>query len=63
MRRTQGDRGTMAVALASRFWRLGRPKIFHEVATHLQEPKTGIKYPRLLSETGKAPVQYTVWEE
>jgi len=28
-----------------------------------QEPKTGIKYPRLLSETGKAPVQYPVWEE
>jgi len=28
-----------------------------------QEPKTGIKYPRLLSETGKEPVQYPVWEE
>ncbi len=26
----------MAVALASRFWRLGRPKIYHEVATHLR---------------------------
>jgi REP element-mobilizing transposase RayT len=24
-----------AVALASRFWGLGCPKIFHEVATHL----------------------------
>ena len=28
-----------------------------------QEPKTGIKYPRLLSEVGKAPEQYPVWEE
>ena len=28
-----------------------------------QKPETGIKYPRLLSETGKAPVQYPVWEE
>jgi hypothetical protein len=28
-----------------------------------QEPKIDIKYPRLLSETGKAPVQYPVWEE
>jgi len=31
----EGGRGTMAVALASRFWRLGRPKINHEVATRL----------------------------
>ena len=28
-----------------------------------QEPKTGIKYPRLLSEVGNAPEQYPVWEE
>ena len=28
-----------------------------------QEPKTGIKYPRLLSEVGKAPEQYPIWEE
>jgi len=28
-----------------------------------QELKTGIKYPRLLSEVGKAPEQYPVWEE
>lgn len=28
-----------------------------------QEPKTGIKYPRLLSEVGKAPEQYPVLEE
>ncbi|WP_419586346.1 hypothetical protein [Thiolapillus sp.] len=27
----------MAVALASRFWRLGCPKIYHEVATRLSE--------------------------
>ncbi|MFC1350379.1 MAG: type IV secretory system conjugative DNA transfer family protein, partial [gamma proteobacterium symbiont of Phacoides pectinatus] len=27
-----------AVALASRFWGLGCPKIFHEVATHLTQP-------------------------
>jgi len=33
--RPQGGRGTMAAALASRFWRLGCPKIFHEVAAHL----------------------------
>ncbi|WP_419641434.1 5-formyltetrahydrofolate cyclo-ligase [Thiolapillus sp.] len=32
----------MAVALASRFWRLGCPKIYHEVATRL--------YDRLLRE-------------
>ncbi|WP_419621143.1 hypothetical protein [Thiolapillus sp.] len=34
--RTQDGRGTMAVALASRFWRLGCPKIYHEVATRLR---------------------------
>ncbi|MCU7915721.1 MAG: hypothetical protein KZQ65_07395, partial [Candidatus Thiodiazotropha sp. (ex Gloverina cf. vestifex)] len=28
-------RGITAVALASRFWGLGCPKIFHEVATRL----------------------------
>jgi len=28
-----------------------------------QKPEAGIKYPRLLSEVGKAPVQYPVWEE
>ena len=33
--RTQDGRGTMAVALVSRFWRLGCPKIYHEVATRL----------------------------
>ncbi|WP_419630706.1 hypothetical protein, partial [Thiolapillus sp.] len=32
-RRTAG--AIMAVALASRFWRLGCPKIYHEVATRL----------------------------
>ncbi|MFC1350567.1 MAG: SDR family oxidoreductase [gamma proteobacterium symbiont of Phacoides pectinatus] len=32
-RRTVG--AVTAVALASRFWGLGCPKIFHEVATHL----------------------------
>jgi len=31
----------MAVALASRFWRLGRPKIFHEVATRLHSHVIG----------------------
>jgi len=31
----QGGRVTMAVALASRFWRLGRPKINHQVPTRL----------------------------
>ena len=31
----QGGRGIMAVALASRFWRPGCPKINHEVATRL----------------------------
>ncbi|MCU7916014.1 MAG: hypothetical protein KZQ65_08970, partial [Candidatus Thiodiazotropha sp. (ex Gloverina cf. vestifex)] len=29
-------RGITAVALASRFWGLGCPKIFHEVATRLE---------------------------
>ncbi|MCU7915753.1 MAG: GNAT family N-acetyltransferase [Candidatus Thiodiazotropha sp. (ex Gloverina cf. vestifex)] len=33
--RTQDGRGVTAVALASRFWGLGCPKIFHEVATRL----------------------------
>ena len=32
-RRTAG--AIMVVALASRFWRLGCPKIYHEVATRL----------------------------
>ncbi|MCU7915338.1 MAG: FliM/FliN family flagellar motor C-terminal domain-containing protein, partial [Candidatus Thiodiazotropha sp. (ex Gloverina cf. vestifex)] len=31
-------RGITAVALASRFWGLGCPKIFHEVATRLIIP-------------------------
>ncbi|MCU7916132.1 MAG: methylated-DNA--[protein]-cysteine S-methyltransferase [Candidatus Thiodiazotropha sp. (ex Gloverina cf. vestifex)] len=35
--RTQDGRGITAVALASRFWGLGCPKIFHEVATRLRE--------------------------
>jgi hypothetical protein len=30
--RTQGGRGTSVAALASRFWGLGCPKIYHEVA-------------------------------
>ncbi|MFC1339501.1 MAG: hypothetical protein G8D28_10320, partial [gamma proteobacterium symbiont of Phacoides pectinatus] len=34
-RRTVG--AVTAVALASRFWGLGCPKIFHEVATHLRD--------------------------
>ncbi|WP_419632172.1 hypothetical protein [Thiolapillus sp.] len=33
-RRTAG--AIMVVALVSRFWRLGCPKIYHEVATRLQ---------------------------
>jgi len=32
---SRGGRSTMAVALASRFWRLRCPKIFNEVATRL----------------------------
>ena len=32
--------GITAVALASRFWGLGCPRIFHEVATHLKVKTT-----------------------
>ncbi|WP_419641263.1 hypothetical protein, partial [Thiolapillus sp.] len=35
-RRTAG--AIMVVALVSRFWRLGCPKIYHEVATRLMAP-------------------------
>ncbi|MCU7916202.1 MAG: hypothetical protein KZQ65_09995, partial [Candidatus Thiodiazotropha sp. (ex Gloverina cf. vestifex)] len=35
-------RGITAVALASRFWGLGCPKIFHEVATRLLNLRLGI---------------------
>ena len=35
--RRTGGRSTMAIALASRFWRLGGPKIFHKGATRFMQ--------------------------